>query len=686
MSVAAVIGLLRAWSLAGLAWLLIGFGAVHAGEAVPDRLRIGTDLPLAVLEDGAEQLSLAQVESSPPEAFRRLNAPFSGGFSNSTFWLRLDLPAGFGPDEERWLEIFPPIIDELDVFEPAGSGWKIHRSGDLRPFSGREIAHHHFIFRIHGNGEGKPIYLRVRSHKALAVNGSLWRSAAFTEAAIGESLGAGLYFGVWAIAMLTFIGYAIVFGYRSHYVLVIANGLTTLVVASLHGYHAQFLFPDHPAVASNAVPILVSLGMAVQVWLTRTILDTAGMTPRLDRGLFILSLVLAGSAALQFTDLWPRVSPWISLTSPFCAVVGLHLSIRHGRERRPGAKVLLVAFIVHALVAVPSTLTVVGLLPPFPILLSGWQLELPFHLLLIHAALVRRIWARKEALRRDLQAALDASRGAEKELERRVVERTRELDEAKQDVERALASERRALLEQRQFMSMVSHEFRTPLAVIDSVATNLAEIPLEGEADLTLRSNQIHRAVKRLARLVENCLADERVDGQALALQLQAVSPETLAREAADIVQWSPNHRLRLEFENLPAMILCDPPLVRMALSNLIDNAVKYSPGGEVAVRAWGEPGRVYFSVTDQGHGIPADKREIIFERFVRGDNVRDKHGVGLGLNVVRKIAELHSGSIDIADTGEAGTTFVLSLASPVPVASRTDPPSTLNPVPAALP
>lgn len=680
------LGALRAWAVLAVACLLLGFAMAHAGEGGPDRLRIGTDLSLAVLEDPAAQLSLSEVESRPPEAFRRLHAPFSGGFSDSAFWLRLELPAGFGPDEERWLEVFPPIIDELDVYEPTESGWKVHRSGDLRPFSEREISHHHFLFRIHGNGEGKPLYLRVRSHKALAVNGSLWRPDAFTEAAVGEALGAGLYFGVWAIAMLTFIGYAVVFGYRSHYVLVIANGVTTLVVASLHGYHTQFLFPDSPALASNAVPVLVSLGMAVQVWLTRTILDTAAMVPRFDRGLFILSLILAGSAAFQFTDQWPLASPWISLTTPFCAVVGLHLSIRQSREMRAGAKVLLAAFVIHALVAVPSTLTVVGLLPPFPILLSGWQLELPFHLLLIHAALVRRIWASKEALRHDLQAALGASRQAEKDLERRVEERTRELAEAKQDVERALASERRALLEQRQFMSMVSHEFRTPLAVIDSVATNLAEVPLAGDDDLAHRGEQIHRAVKRLARLVENCLADERVDGQALALRLQAVSPETLAREAADIVQWSPNHRLKMEFEALPNQFLCDPHLVRMALSNLIDNAVKYSPGGEVAVRARGEPNRVRFSVSDQGPGIPADQRESIFERFVRGGNVRGKHGVGLGLNVVRKIAELHSGSIEIADAGIPGTTFVLTLASPLPMASPREASVTGNAVPATTP
>lgn len=651
-------------ALAACIVLLWAGQALAAASA--DRLRVGRDLPLSVLEDPEGRLSLAEVTALPPERFRRLATPFSGGFSRSAFWLRLDLPADFGPEEERWLEIFPPILDELTVFEPAAAGWKAHASGDLRPFSGREIAYHHFLFRLHGGGAGRPLYLRVRSHKALAVNGSLWRPAAFAQAAIGESLGAGLYFGVWAIALIVFIGYAIVFRYRTHFVLVVANSAAVLGVASLHGYHAQYLLPDSPAVASVLVGILVTLGMAVQVWLLRTIMYTGTRMPRLDRVLFVLSLAIAGSAVFEFTDLAAYVSAAVSLTSPFCAVVGLLLSAQQLREKRAGAVVLLVAFAVHALVAFPVTFTVLGLLPPFPLLLSGWQLELPFHLLLIHAALVARIWAREKTLRRDLEGALAASRQAERELERRVDDRTRELAAAKQAVENALATERRLLLEQRQFMAMVSHEFRTPLAVIDSVATNLTEVPLAGEEDLAGRSRQVRRAVKRLARLVENCLADERVDGEALAPQIQAASPEALVREAAEIVQWSPQHCLRLDFQDLPATVACDPTLVRMALSNLIDNAVKYSPGGEVTVRSWSAADQVCFAVSDHGPGIPPEAREAVFRRFARGADVRGKPGVGLGLHVARKIAELHGGDIEIADRDGFGATFVLSLGRQV--------------------
>ncbi|MBS1191932.1 MAG: integral rane sensor signal transduction histidine kinase [Rhodocyclaceae bacterium] len=667
--------LLPAWLACALLYLVfLVVAGPAAAEGVPDRLRLGTDLPLSVLEDPEGRLSLAEVAALPSERFRRLHTPFAGGFSKSAFWFRLDLPPGLGPEEERWLEVFPPILDTITLFEPTAGGWKPHLSGDLRPFSQREFAYHHFLFRIHGNNEGRPLFLRVQTHKALAVNGSLWRPEAFTQAAIRESLGAGLYFGIWAIALIIFIGYAVVFRYRTHVVLVVANTATALVVAALHGYHAQFLLPDAPAIASSSVPFLVALSMVVQVWLLRTIMYTGTRTPRLDRVLFILSLVLAASVVSEFTGHWSYVSPWITLTSPFCSVVGLVLSVQQLREKRAGARVLLVAFGIHGLMAFPVTLTILGLLPPFPLLLSGWQLELPFHILLIHAALVSRIWAREKTLRHDLEDALDASHQAEKELERRVEDRTRELAEAKHDVERALASERRSLLEQRQFMSMVSHEFRTPLAVIDSVATNLVEVPLAGEDDLAQRSRQVQRAVKRLARLVENCLADERVDGEALALQLQPASPEALVREAAEIVQWSPQHHLRLEFRGLPDHIPCDPTLVRMALSNLIDNAVKYSPGGEVTVRSWAVMDRICFSVSDHGPGIPPEAREAVFRRFARGDNIRGKPGVGLGLHVARKIAELHSGGIEIATPDGHGATFVLTLACQIQAPALAEP------------
>jgi two-component system sensor histidine kinase BaeS len=99
-------------------------------------------------------------------------------------------------------------------------------------------------------------------------------------------------------------------------------------------------------------------------------------------------------------------------------------------------------------------------------------------------------------------------------------------------------------------------------------------------------------------------------------------------------------------------------------LSNLIDNAVKYSPAGdEVAVRARRENGRVLIEVTDNGPGIPYDQQRLIFEKFGRADvSGGSKPGTGLGLFIARSIAEAHGGTLDVRSRPNAGTTFVLAL------------------------
>jgi signal transduction histidine kinase len=128
-------------------------------------------------------------------------------------------------------------------------------------------------------------------------------------------------------------------------------------------------------------------------------------------------------------------------------------------------------------------------------------------------------------------------------------------------------------------------------------------------------------------------------------------------------------HELR-GFARDPARVRVDLPVVRgdadrlrQVLSNLIDNAVKYSPDGEpVEVRARTENGSVVVDVSDHGPGIPPDERPLIFEKFGRAPSGGAKPGTGLGLYIARSIAEAHGGSLEVADAPGRGATFTLAL------------------------
>jgi signal transduction histidine kinase len=235
-----------------------------------------------------------------------------------------------------------------------------------------------------------------------------------------------------------------------------------------------------------------------------------------------------------------------------------------------------------------------------------------------------------------------------------------ERSQTKAELQAALHAERRMRLEQRQFVAMLTHELRNPLAVIDSAAMNV--IVSAGPVDERLQryQRQIHHGVRRIVHLIDNCLVEDRLYNADLQLHSELISPRQIAADAAEIVAWSARHQLVSDVDGAPATLRADPSLLRIALSNLLDNAVKYSRPGKVCLSVAQQGGAVVFKVSDSGPGIPKAQQEMIFERYCQGDKRRG--GVGLGLFVVRTIAELHGGKLWLAPTPEGGCCFCLQL------------------------
>lgn len=628
--------------------------------SAPGRWEMGTDTPLAVLEDRAGVLAVEQVAGLPDASFRALSAGLSAGYSDSVYWLKFPVPPSVGRDG-LLLELGPAYVDEIELFEPDGKAWRKRLGGDLQPYAEREIGYRNFVFHLSPADAGKTLFLRVRSSSTVVVRGLLWEPAAFTNAVIPEMAVIGAYFGIFGLSMVLALAYGFWLRSRVFFAYALLATLAMLTIASFNGLHAQTLFPRAPQIASDMVGFFVILLQAWAVGFTMVLLETAVYFPRFHRIMRMVAILIALSSISAFTGYYR----WFAaLVNPLCwtfsAAGGTVLSLLLVRRKVPGARLFVFAYSVHALATLSTTLLIFGLMRPNLLTIYGWQGEALIHVLLLHSAMLWRLRNNERKYIRAQERALTASVEAERLLETRVCGRTRELTEARNRLESALASERRAHLEQRQFMSMVSHEFRTPLAIIDSVAVNLTEVPATDSADMLQRSEQIQRATRRLARLVDNCLTDDRLDSGAFSLQRKSVSPRTLAREAAEIVQWSPKHRLVLALDGLPESIECDPTLVRIALSNLLDNAVKYSEGGCVELAAAADASGVSFMVADEGPGLGEGEPETLFERFARG--TAKKTGAGLGLYVVRRIARLHGGDAYACNLAGGGALFELRI------------------------
>lgn len=242
------------------------------------------------------------------------------------------------------------------------------------------------------------------------------------------------------------------------------------------------------------------------------------------------------------------------------------------------------------------------------------------------------------------------------------VERIKET-EAK--LEAALAKERETNRMQRQFVSMASHEFRTPLAIIDSGAQRiLRRAPEIGPEEITERVERIRGAVARMVALINSTLDAARFDDGKIHFTPEPCDLAALLGDCCQKVQEiSKGHAIRLDMESLPSSISADPKMLDQVFMNLLSNAVKYSPRSDlVTVRAWQEASEIAISVTDTGVGIPANELPHLFERFFRASTAAGIAGTGLGLNIVRQIVEWHGGRVAVASIVDHGTTFTIRL------------------------
>ena len=234
------------------------------------------------------------------------------------------------------------------------------------------------------------------------------------------------------------------------------------------------------------------------------------------------------------------------------------------------------------------------------------------------------------------------------------------------EAERTTVEELRRLSALRaDFVSLVSHELRSPMAAVIGSARTLQERwrelrPDQREAFLAVIADE----TSRLARLIEDVLHTSRIEAGTFTYRFSDVDLVQLAREAVAAAAIAQDEvRLAIDGASALPTVHGDPERLRQLLDNLVSNAVKYSAAGqEVRVTLAGENGRVQLAVRDEGPGIPPEHQMLIFEKFGRAAAGGAKPGTGLGLFIARSIAQAHGGSLDVQSSPGRGATFTLTL------------------------
>jgi signal transduction histidine kinase len=238
---------------------------------------------------------------------------------------------------------------------------------------------------------------------------------------------------------------------------------------------------------------------------------------------------------------------------------------------------------------------------------------------------------------------------------------------------RAYESERKTVEELRRlsalradFVSLVSHELRTPMAAVIGAARTLQQrwrelSPDQRESFLDLIAGETNR----LAELIGDVLDTSRIEAGTFSFRFRELDLSQLVHDAVATAQVGQDEvRLSADVRSPLPEIRGDDDRLRQVLTNLIDNAIKYSPsGGEVEVRAYQEDGRVLVDVRDDGPGIAKADQKLIFEKFgrVTGSGAT-RPGTGLGLFIARSIVEAHGGALDVQSAPDQGATFTVEL------------------------
>ncbi|MFA6091590.1 MAG: ATP-binding protein [Elusimicrobiota bacterium] len=290
------------------------------------------------------------------------------------------------------------------------------------------------------------------------------------------------------------------------------------------------------------------------------------------------------------------------------------------------------------------------------------------------AAAATRALERYELNTRSLEQGHETE-SLRRDLDHRVQEATQEIHRSNERLNRRIRRLGEDLAHQSRFLEDMVHELKNPLAVILGYSTFLLRRPIEEWAaeDITRSLESVHRNAEHLQALIEEILDSTRLAERKIGLRCETFLASEAVRETVEGLQVQAAERgltLDMDLPSPKSSIYADRNRLRQILINLVSNALKFTPkGGRITVQARPEKEEMLFCVSDTGKGIEKKDLEKVFERFYQVHETRQMHkGLGLGLNIVKGLVELHGGRIWAESEPGKGARFYFTLPSTLTV------------------
>lgn len=635
--------------LGALLSLLLSGAPARAGELVlaaetwPSTAVAGhTDL----LVDPSGTLTLAQVRS-PDRAgrFQPVRAVIADGYIDSAYWLRLRVRPGPGAAPRWWLSVNRGFLDDVRLYQvtPAGEVLPERRAGDrVTPAGAQDVRVPTFAFSLDagpaGAGGVTEIYLRVHTHSTMIVPVRLMPEEHALTYFVRDMFAHGLFHGASLVLVLAGLG-GWVRTRQSMFLLYTAFVLANQILwYAIGGDLHQFVFGQQPSGADRVIAASMPLAGAFGLGMVCVLLQVQQHEPRLWRVLLGVMLLLGAATLAPFLGLESRATPWVLCLVIVVQWLPLPAALRVWPRGLASLRWLVL------LLGGGAVLTTVNALLALGVLGVSWLTDAAgpmAHLLYVAVLLVILQAHENEVDARRLKAE---ARAAEALLQH--------------------ARERAAREDQSHLLSMIAHEIRTPVSIIDASLQSLRVLDEHITPERARRHERIARALDRMSGLMEVALTQDRLDVSVWTQELTRVSIEAVTREAIHVLSVAAESRVVVQAGADAPLVQVDERMLRFALLNMIDNALKYSPRDsrvDVMIRPMTVDGRTgcQWTVLDQGQGIPVSEHQRVFEKYYRADDTADTPGLGLGLYLVRQIIERHGGRVRVVPSAPGnGTCF----------------------------
>jgi signal transduction histidine kinase len=537
------------------------------------------------------------------------------GFIGHPVWLRYRITIPEASHQEWLLESNNTLIESVQVYYQAQpeQPWQMQEAGRVVPHSQWPFNTSAPVFRIDLPPGEHLLVLRLHTRNSLSTRLLIWERESYNEASRYESLINGWYFGSYVLMILFQYFFWLITRDRFTKYYIPYTITVFLITLTQAGIPAN-TFDISSTIATNYVGLVLCAGLYFGARFSRSILNLAQHYPRLDYCYRVtIPAVCALSVLAILCGVYWLGAGTVQLLTLLWIIVSLAISARLSLKGNLDATFYLLAFVLFDIGVFVRFLRNLGLISPN--LVSDYNLGLTA---IVHTLLMSLLIFYRFSLQ-----------------------------------QKTLEFEQKARREQGDFIAMIAHEFRTPLAIINTTIQQLASNPQQPEARFSARCQNIRNASQRLSRLINDFLLTERFEKGHDMVIFEPYSPSALLQ---DCMAEFPEARFELAASALPEILYGDFALLKVALYNLLANAQYHAqPESTILLQVEDTPNLLVLRICNEGLPIPPEELPRLFEKYFRGREARNRTGAGLGLYLTRKIVGLHHGSVTASS--EAGLT-----------------------------